>query len=354
MEAFVHEALPQRVVFGTGSMQQAGREIERLGASRALVLSTPGHAAEAEALAEALGTAAAGVFAGAVMHTPVEVTEQALQVLTEAGADVVVALGGGSTIGLGKALARRSGVRQIAIPTSYAGSEATPILGETAEGRKTTQRDLRVLPEAILYDPELTLGLPPAFSVTSGLNAIAHAVEALYAENRNPLIRLLALSGLEAMANALPRILDDPQARDARSDALYGAWACGTCLGSVGMALHHRICHVLGGSFGLPHAETHSVILPHAVAYNEAAANGLLAPVAELLGAPTAADGLHRLATRLGAPRSLRELGMPESGLGDAAEEIAASPYWNPRSVEQEAVRRLLQDAFGGQPPRAA
>lgn len=352
MEAFVHEALPQRVVFGAGSLQRAGAEIERLGASRALVLSTPGHAADAEALARTLGSMAAGVFAGAVMHTPVEVTERAQEVLTASGADLVVALGGGSTIGLGKALALRSGVRQLAIPTSYAGSEATPVLGETADGRKTTQRDLKVLPAVILYDPELTLALPAAFSVTSGLNAIAHAVEALYAETRNPLITLLALSGIEAMAAALPRIVEAPGNGEARSDALYGAWACGTCLGSVGMALHHKICHVLGGSFGLPHAATHSVILPHAAAYNEGAARGALTPVAELLGAPTVAAGLHRLAEQLGAPLSLGGIGMPEDGLDGAAAEIAASPYWNPRPVVREDVRQLLQDAFEGQPPR--
>lgn len=352
MEAFIHEALPQRVVFGTGSRRQAGAEIERLGASRALVLSTPGHADDAEALARALGPVAAGVFAGAVMHTPVEVTEQALQVVSELRADVVVALGGGSTIGLGKALALRTDIRQLAIPTSYAGSEATPVLGQTADGRKTTQRDLKVLPDVILYDPELTLELPTDFSVTSGLNAIAHAVEALYAKSRNPLITLLALSGVEAMATALPRILDAPRNSEARSDALYGAWACGTCLGSVGMALHHKICHVLGGSFGLPHAATHSVVLPHATAYNEAVARRELAPVAELLGTANAAAGLHRLAEQLGAPLSLSELGMPEHGLERAAAEIAASPYWNPRPVDREEVRQLLQDAFEGKPPR--
>jgi maleylacetate reductase len=352
MEAFVYEALSQRVVFGTGTLRQVGREIDRLGGGRALVLSTPGHAAEAEALAQELGAAAAGVFAGAIMHTPVSVTEEAIRVLSATGADIVLSLGGGSTIGLGKAMALRTGVKQVAIPTSYAGSEATPILGETAEGQKTTQRDLRVLPAVILYDVELTLGLPPAFSVTSGLNALAHAVEALYAENRNPLITQLALSGIEAMATALPLIIDNPQRHDARSDALYGAWACGTCLGSVGMALHHKICHVLGGSFGLPHAETHSVILPHAVAYNEVTAARLLAPVAELSGAPSAAIGLHRLAEQLGAPMSLREIGMPEAGLERAAEEIAGSPYWNPRPVVREEIRQLLQDAFDGRPPR--
>jgi maleylacetate reductase len=353
MEAFVYEALSQRVVFGTGTLAQAGQEIARLGAKRALVLSTPGHGRSAEDLARRLGPAAAGVFAKAAMHTPVAITEEAVRALTEAGADAVVALGGGSTIGLGKAIALRTGVPQLAIPTTYAGSEATPVLGETAQGRKTTQRDLRLLPAVILYDVALTLSLPVPISVASGLNAIAHAVEALYAENRNPLITQLALSGIGALSGALPRIVEDPASSEARSDALYGAWACGTCLGAVGMALHHKICHVLGGSFGLPHAETHSVILPHAVAYNEAAAGRLLAPVAEMLGAPSAGDGLHRLAERLGAPMSLREIGMPEAGLERAAEEIAGAPYWNPRPVTREGVRQLLQDAFEGSAPRA-
>ena len=186
------------------------------------------------------------------MHTPVDATEKALAVVRERAADALVAVGGGSTTGLGKAIALRTDLPQIVLPTTYAGSEMTPILGETSGGAKTTQRSPKVLPEVVIYDVDLTLGLPPAVSATSGMNAIAHAVEALYAKDRNPVISMMAEEGISALARSLPRISADPHDREARSGALYGAWLCGTCLGAVGMALHHKLCHVLGGMFDLP------------------------------------------------------------------------------------------------------
>ncbi len=354
MRPFVYNALPARVVFGVGTIGQVADEVRRLDCRRALILSTPQQQDDAERLASQIGDLAAGVFAGAVMHTPVEVTEQAMRRLRDLGADCTIALGGGSTIGLGKAIALRSNLPQIAIPTTYAGSEATPILGETENGRKTTQRSLRVLPEVIVYDVDLTLSLPPGLTATSGMNAMAHAVEALYAQDANPVTSLLAEQAIGILAQALPRITQNPRDRAARADALYGAWACGTCLGSVGMALHHKLCHVLGGSFGLPHAETHTVMLPHAAAYNAASAPEAMSRVARALAATDAAQGLFDLAGELGAPRSLREIGMPENDLDKAADIAALSPYWNPRPIERGSIRALLQDAFDGRRPDTA
>jgi len=286
------------------------------------------------------------------MHTPTEVTERALEAVRATGADCTVALGGGSTTGLGKAIALRTDLPQVVVPTTYAGSEATPILGETEAGRKTTQRSPKVLPEVIVYDVDLTLTLPPGLSATSGMNVIAHAVEALYARDAIPVIDGLAEQGIASLARALPRILLDPADREARSDALFGAWASGTCLGAVGMALHHKLCHVLGGSFDLPHAETHTVILPHAIAYNAAAAPEAMARIARALGAEDAAQGLFDLAAALGAPTALSDIGMPEDGLDRAADLAAADPYWNPAPVERGAIRALLDDAFHGRRPR--
>jgi len=351
MRPFVYNALPARVVFGVGTIGQVADEVRGLGCSRALILSTPQQHDDAERLASQIGDAAAGVFAGAVMHTPVEVTEQAMKRLRDLGADCTIALGGGSTIGLGKAIALRSDLPQIAVPTTYAGSEATPILGETEQGRKTTQRSLKVLPEVIVYDVDLTLTLPPHLTATSGINAMAHAVEALYARDANPVTSLLAEQALTTLADALPRIARNPGDRAARADALYGAWACGTCLGSVGMALHHKLCHVLGGSFALPHAETHTVMLPHAMAFNAASAPEAMVRVARALGAADAAQGLFDLAGELAAPRSLRELGMSESGLDEAADIAVMSPYWNPRPIVRDTIRALLQDAYDGRRP---
>jgi alcohol dehydrogenase class IV len=351
MEPFVYQAQPQRIVFGSGTLAAVGEEITRLGRSRALVLSTPQQEATAAALSRDLGPLSAGTFAKAAMHTPIEVTEEALASIAPLKVDCIVSLGGGSTTGLGKAIALRTDLPQIVIPTTYAGSEATPIIGETEHGKKTTRRSPRVLPAVIIYDVELTMSLPPALSVTSGMNAIAHAVEARYARERNPIISLLAIEGTRALAGALPRIVADPQDRDARSDALFGAWACGTCLGNVGMALHHKICHVLGGTFNLPHAETHTIVLPHAVAYNEPATAELLKPVADVLHSPNAASGLFDLDVNLGGPRALAEIGMPHDGIDKAADEIVSSPYWNPRPVERAGVLRLLEDAFAGRRP---
>jgi maleylacetate reductase len=351
-DSFTYTGLPARVVFGAGTLARVRDELERLEVGRALVLTTPSQVDHGQAVADLLGDRAAGVFSGAAMHTPVEVTLAALAELRGLGAGGVVAIGGGSTIGLGKALAARTGVPQLAIPTTYAGSEMTPILGETQGGEKTTRRSLDVLPETVIYDVDLTLGLPAALSGTSGINAIAHAVEALYAQDANPITSALAEQGIAALARALPAIAGDPRDRAARRDALYGAWLCAVCLGAVGMALHHKLCHVLGGTFGLPHAETHTAVLPHAVAYNAPAAPEAMARIARALGAADAATGLYELAGAVGARRALAELGMPGGGLDRAAELAVAHPYGNPRPIERGAIRALLERAFTGARPR--
>jgi alcohol dehydrogenase class IV len=340
-----------RVRFGSGTIGLLGEELERLGCRRALVLATPQQAAQARQVAGLIGAAAAGVFSEAAMHTPVVVTERALAVARDCGADVTIAIGGGSTTGLGKAIALRTDLPQIVVPTTYAGSEMTPILGETADGRKTTQRSLKVLPEVVIYDVDLTLGLPVGLSATSGMNAIAHAVEALYAKDRNPVISLMAEEGIRAFARALPRIVAATEDAEARGDALYGAWLCGMCLGSQGMSLHHKLCHVIGGSFDLPHAETHTVILPHAVAYNTPAEPAVMARIAAALGAERAAQGLFDLAGRIGASRALRDIGMPHEAIAQAAAEATQSPYWNPRPIAFAPILALIERAWSGSPP---
>jgi maleylacetate reductase len=238
------------------------------------------------------------------------------------------------------------------LPTTYAGSEMTPILGETKGGVKTTRRTPKVLPEVVIYDVDLTLGLPPAIAAKSGMNAMAHAVEALYSRDRNPVTSLMAEEGIRSLARALPGIVDDPQDRAARADALYGAWLCGACLGAVGMALHHKLCHVLGGAFDLPHAETHTIILPHAVAYNASAAPDVMERIARALGTADAAQGLFNLAGRLGAQQALRDIGMPADGIGQTVKAAMAAPYWNPRPIEEDGLRALLARAWNGDPPR--
>ena len=347
---FTYQGSAAHIVFGEGRAETAGEWIEKLGCRRALVLSTPSRKAAAEKLAVRLGALAAGVFPGAVMHTPHDVTESAMKAMLDSGADCVVSLGGGSTIGLGKAIAYRTDLAQIVIPTTYAGSEVTPILGQTRDGHKTTLKDPKILPEVVIYDPLLTTGLPVGISVTSGLNAMAHAVEALYAQDRNPISSLMAIEGLQAFRDALPAIVENPNDIAMRAEGQYGAWLCGAVLGTVGMALHHKLCHTLGGTFNTPHAETHAIMLPHTAAFNAVAVPDLLAPVAETFGG-SVGGGLWDFAKALNSPLALRDLGLTEADLDRAAEIATENPYWNPRPIDLTSVREILQQAWEGNRP---
>jgi maleylacetate reductase len=353
MRAFVYQANPARVVFGAGSLQQLPAEVERLHAKRALVLCTPGQAAAADRVAALLGERAAGVFAKAAMHVPIESAREARDEARRLGADCAVAIGGGSTTGLGKAIALHSGLPIIAVPTTYAGSEMTPIYGITEGGLKKTGRDARVLPRCVIYDPQLSLGLPFPITVTSAINAIAHAAEGLYAPDANPVVSLMAEEGIRAGAAALSALHEDACDLEARSDALYAAWLCGMVLGATTMGLHHKLCHTLGGSFNLPHAEVHTVVLPHALAYNAGAEPDALRRVGRALGADDVPRALQALARRFGAPTSLAALGMSADGLDRAAELAVQNQYANPRPLERTALRALLQRAFDGAPPEA-
>lgn len=342
----------QTVAFGVGLRKDLGSHVQALGAERVLLLTTPQQSDLGLELAEQLGANAAGIFSRATMHTPVEVTEEALAHLKSVNADCVLAAGGGSTIGLCKALALRTEISQIALPTTYAGSECTPLLGQTESGIKTMQKDPRMRPDVVLYDPELVATLPLAMTVTSALNAIAHAIEALYAQDRTSTSDELALLGLEAFKAALPEVIKTPGNLKAREETQRGAWACGTVLGRVGMALHHKLCHTLGGSFDLPHAETHAILLPHAVAYNAAAVPDRLAAAAKIFGEDDPALGLWHFAKSLGAPMALADLGLQETDLKRAAELATKNPYWNPREVTHDGIHGLLQRAWSGEAPK--
>ena len=357
MNAFTCALQRCRVVFGAGSLARLEEEVDLLGARRALVLSTPERRDQAERVAERLGARAAGVFARAKMHVPSEIAREASGHARRLGADCAVAIGGGSTTGLGKAIALDSGLPILAIPTTYAGSEMTPIYGITEAGLKRTGRDERVMPRTVIYDPELTLTLPLAMTVTSGMNAMAHAAEGLYARDGNPVMDLMAEEGIRAIASVLPTLRARPDDIDARGDALYGAWLCGAVLGHVGMALHHKLCHTLGGSFDLPHAEVHTVILPQAIAFNAGAAPTAMQRIQRGLGIDgraSAAAGLFDLARDHGAPVALRDVGMKATDLDRTADLAVRNPYWNPREIgpgQRDEVRALLQRAFEGVRP---
>jgi maleylacetate reductase len=348
---FVYEGLPSRVLFGDGTLERLPDEAERLGCERMLVISTPEQRDAALELAELLGARCAATYHGARMHTPFDVTEDALHLVAKKRIDGTVALGGGSTIGLSKALALRTDLRQIAVPTTYAGSEMTRIVGQTEKGLKTTQLSDRVLPDTVIYDVDLTLTLPAKLSVTSGVNAMAHAVEGLYAANTNPIIQLMAEAGISALYRGLPNVARSPGDRDARRYALYGAWLCGICLGQTSTALHHKLCHVLGGSFDLPHAETHTIILPHAIAYNAGAVPEAVAAIRRAIGNHEIVGSLYDLARDAGVPLALRDLGMPESAIDRAVELAMSNAYANPRPLDAALLRRLIANAWAGVRP---
>jgi maleylacetate reductase len=352
MGDFTYESRPGRVVFRPGAAVTATPgEVEKLGLRRVLVVCGRRGETVARAVADALGDSCAGLHAEARMHVPVEDADRAVTVARAAGADGVVAVGGGSSIGLGKAIALRTGLPLIAVPSTYSGSEMTPVWGLTEGGAKRTGRDPGVQPRSVVYDPELTLSLPVPLTVTSGINALAHAVEALYAPDTSPLIALMAQEGVRAMAQALPSLAANPGDTEARGRALYGAWLCGTCLGATTMGLHHKLCHVLGGTFGLPHAETHTIVLPYALAYNAPATPDALTALRRALDADDPPRALWDLAGRLGAPRSLAELGLEETDLAEAAVQVAGQPYANPRPVTADGVRAVLRAAYEGRRP---
>ncbi|KAJ7237278.1 iron-containing alcohol dehydrogenase [Mycena haematopus] len=357
MHPFTYNPLPTRVIFGSGTLSQVGPEIRRLGCSKALVLTGSSHFQKGEALRAQLGDLSVGMYSRATMHTPTNITDAAVELAQTLGADCIVALGGGSAVGLSKAIALRTDLPQIVVPTSYSGSEGTAIIGQTQNGIKTTQKSPKVVPEVIIYDVSLTLTLPPQMTATSGINAMAHAIEALYASDANPVSESLAEQGIARLATALPILAQDPQNHEARSDALFGAWACGSCAGVVSMGLHHKLCHTLGGTFNLPHAETHTVVLPHSIAYNTPFAAASMARVARSLGLGTgtasasAAQGIFDLAQTLGAPSSLKQLGMKEEDLERAVDVAMERPYPNPGPLDRERLMGLLRDAYEGRRP---
>ncbi len=351
---FVHDALPMRVRFGAGSVSELPDEIDFLGLDQVVVLCSPEQTNTAEIVAGILGDRCVGILPHARMHVPQGAATGAQEAAERTGAQGCVAVGGGSAVGLGKAIALTTGLPIVAVPTTYAGSEMTPIWAITKNGEKRTGRDRRVLPRAVLYDPELTIPLPVGLSVVSGINAVAHAVEALYAPDSTPILDVMAAEGTRALLAALPRLVESGTDLPARAEALSGAWLCGAVLGATTMSLHHKICHVLGGTLDLPHAPTHTVVLPHVLAYNAPAVPRAIDAVAAALGGSAQPpEDLWAFIGRLDGPRSLRELGMRESDIATVADATVRQSYANPRTVTTDDVMQLMQRAWSGAPPSA-
>ena len=350
---FDHETRAQRVVFAAGSARtELAEEVARLGGGRVLLIASRRERPLAESLVA--GLPVVDTFDGVRMHVPIEVAERARHRAAEVRADLLLSIGGGSTTGTAKAIALTSGLPILAVPTTYAGSEATSVWGLTEQARKTTGTDLRVLPRTVVYDPELSANLPPDLTVASGLNALAHSVDTQWAPKADPINTALGLEGARALVRGLREVTVDRAGLDGRSRLLYGAYLAGVGFASAGSGLHHKICHILGGSWNLPHAHTHAVVLPHVLAFNASSAPEASRRLAEVFGDVDAVVGLLALYVDLDAPRSLQALGLPEAALPEAAALVAAAaPPDNPRPVTEDAMERLLRRAWTGARPQS-
>jgi maleylacetate reductase len=347
---FTYEGVPIRVVFGVGARDRLAEELDRLGLSQVVLIASESSREEADAMVGLLDHRLTWRVDGVRQHVPADLAEQVTADAIRVGADGVVTLGGGSATGLGKAVAL-SGLPLVAVPTTYSGSEMTPIWGMTTAKHKQTGRDLLVLPKTVVYDPELTYSLPSSVTAASGMNAVAHCLEALWSAGASPLSAPLALEGARALCEALPALVADPKGEKPRSRALIGACQAGMALATAGPGLHHRLCHILGGRYDMPHAQTHAALLPHVVAFNEPVLGAVAAKMAVAVGSGRASTGLHDLAVRLGLVMSLSELGMPEAAVEEVAAEVAADPPTNPRPVDDAGLRTVLRAAWEGDGP---
>ncbi len=349
--SFSRDDIPGRVVFGVGSRSRIADEADRVGATRIVLIAG---AAEDDLAAEVgglLGDRVVGRFSDVVQHVPIAKAEAARSLVRESNADAVVTIGGGSATGFGKAVSLEHDVIHLAVPTTYAGSEMTTIWGLTDGDHKMTGKDARVKPDVVVYDPELTVTLPAFIAGPSGMNALAHCVEAMYGPGADPVTSVLALEGVRALAGSLPRVCADPADLDARGDALYGAYLAGAVLAVGGTALHHKTCHVLGGMFNLNHGDMNAVVLGHALRYNAPAIPDIMLRLETTLGVPDAAAAMFDLAAAIDAPTDLASIGMPHDGLDEAARRIVVDAAANVRPPEQAGIRAMLDDAFHGRRP---
>jgi len=335
-----------RVVFDVGAVQQLAAELDKLDVKRPLVVTTPGRAPMLVLVGQQLGDLTVGVCDVAALHVPIDRVRAAVAMIDATHPDALLAIGGGSAIGLAKAMALERRLPIVAVPTTYAGSEMTSVWGITDGDVKRTGRDPGVAPRLVVYDPMVTLSLPAIVSAASGMNAIAHAVEALYAPEVGPIATAASEEALRSLARALPVIVAQTDDLEARTQALRGAHAAGVALELAAMGLHHKICHVLGGTFGLPHAPTHAAVLPHVVAFNASAAPAAMERAATAVGVADAAAGLDALARSLGLTMSLGALGFRAGDIDRAANLVASSTYANPRPVTPDDVRTLLRSAL--------
>lgn len=348
---FDFKPVPSKIIFGENSALTLCEEADELGVKRIMIACTEAMVARIPTVLEKLGDKCVGIFDGAEPHCPEPVAMAALKKFQELNADVIVAIGGGSTIGIGKAITLRTGAPLIVVATTPCGSESTPIHGMLIGNHKKTGRDPKVIARTSIYDPVLTTSMSAHHTGTIGMNSLAHCVEALYAKVRSPISDLMATEGIEALTTGIPASIKTPSDLEARSQVLYGGMLSGHCVTLAGIAIHHKLCHVLGGHHGIPHGESNSVVLPYAVAYNESAAPDAMQKIMTAMNTESASGGIFDFATTIGVPKSLKELGMDEKDLDIAAKETVERTTYNPKPVDVKSVRKMLQQAYEGVRP---
>ncbi|WP_051302579.1 maleylacetate reductase [Salibacterium aidingense] len=351
LENFIYETLPEKVIFGRGRRNEILQEIKEWQTDRVLIISTNGRRNIAEEIWSQLGEKAVGLHTSAKQHVPQESVKEAVGIIQNNRADALLTVGGGSAIGLAKAAVLETKLPILAVPTTYSGSEMTPVWGITKDNKKQTGRNSQVKPKTVIYDSELTETMPPYMSLTSGVNAMAHCVEALYAEKRNPITSIIAEEGFRALFHSLESIVREPEHKGAREEAFYGSWLAGMALASVDMSLHHKLCHALGGIAALPHAETHTIMLPYVLSYNASNTSKVLTKLGKIMNVPAhdVPDHLHHWIINSGGPSALSEIGWQKQNITQIAEEVSEKAYPNPRPVNKENMENLLQSAFIGE-----
>jgi len=350
VDSFVYDALAGRVVFGVGRRREIGHEVDRLGLERVLLIADGFDLELAHEIHDVLGERCVGLFTKVAQHVPVALAQEVRELATSTSAQGTVTLGGGSATGFGKAVALSHRIPQLCLPTTYAGSELTPIWGLTEGTHKRTGRDLGVQPVTVIYDPELTLELPVAIAGPSAMNALAHAVEGLYGPGANPVMSAVALESVRVLVEHLPLMKREPTNIDERSAVLYGAYLAGAVLAVVGTSLHHKTCHVLGGLYNLDHGQMNAVVLPHALAFNAPAIGDAYARLSSVVGGD-AAGALYDLARTLDTPRSLSDIGFPTDGIDVAAPLIAQAAADNVRPINVDQACALLAACVRGERP---
>ena len=336
---FEYTPVPSKAVFGKNSTMKLREEVEALGGTRVMIACTKNMVARISHILDDMGDMVVSIYDKAEAHCPEHIALGAVKEFNDTNCDIVVVIGGGSTIGIGKAITLRTDAPLIVVATTPCGSESTPIHGMLIGNKKKTGRDRKVIARTSIYDPVLTTSMNAHLTGTIGMNSLAHCIEALYAQVKSPVSDIMAVEGIKALTQGLPESIKSPDNLDAREQVLYGGMLSGYCVTLAGIAIHHKLCHVLGGHHGIPHGESNSVVLPYAVAYNESAAPEAMKKIRNAMGTDSASGGIYDFATIIGVPKSLKELGMNESDLDLAAKETVERTPYNPKAVDEKSVR---------------